>query len=60
MLRGAMMWDNTINNTPRLRHDYEVYSLECFSCGREIEVAVIGPHCCPLCSTPLRVEWRPR
>jgi hypothetical protein len=39
---------------------HEVYSLPCVHCQREIEIAVAGPHVCPLCKAVLVIEWRPQ
>jgi hypothetical protein len=44
-------------NGERMRRGREVYSLECASCRRAIEISTEPPHRCSFCGTELRIDW---
>ena len=44
----------------RMRRTREIFVLECGHCHKHIEIAVAGPHCCPLCKEVLVIECRPK
>jgi hypothetical protein len=44
-------------NGERTERGREVYSLECDSCKRAIEISTEPPHLCAFCGTNLRIQW---